>query len=191
MSRRRSPRWRIWSVESSCWKTGTTIRRWSRSPARYPRTRPTPRRTPGEDSSTWRLTISAPPSLTSTAHSSWTRSWPSRTGIRGCCSRFSETVLKLSWHSPGRLSWPRASRGHTSTGAGCIWTWETRNRRWPTWRQPGSWILKTPGLLLLRARVYLLVGETGRAQADLHRVLSLTEDERTVNAARQLLAAMP
>ncbi len=46
-------------------------------------------------------------------------------------------------------------------------------------------------LLLVRGQVYLLIGDLGRAESDLRQVLELSDDERLVTAARQILSAMP
>ena len=45
-------------------------------------------------------------------------------------------------------------------------------------------------LLLVRGQVYLLIGDLGRAESDLHQVLELSDDDRLVTTARQILSAM-
>ena len=46
-------------------------------------------------------------------------------------------------------------------------------------------------LFLVRGQVYLMIGDLGRAESDLIHVLELTDDERLVTTARQILSAMP
>ena len=46
-------------------------------------------------------------------------------------------------------------------------------------------------LFLVRGQVYMLIGDLGRAQSDLYQVLELTDDERLVTTARQILSSMP
>ena len=46
------------------------------------------------------------------------------------------------------------------------------------------------GMYLVRARVHMLAGNTDRAAVDLEQVLSMTQDEALLLAARQLLAAI-
>ena len=43
-------------------------------------------------------------------------------------------------------------------------------------------------LLLVRAQVHLILGDTNRAEADLEQILSLPAEERTISAARQILS---
>ena len=46
-------------------------------------------------------------------------------------------------------------------------------------------------LLLVRGQVYLMNGDLGRAESDLRQVLELSDDDRLVTTARQILSAMP
>ena len=46
-------------------------------------------------------------------------------------------------------------------------------------------------LLLVRGQVYLAIGDLGRAESDLLQVIELSDDDRLVTAARQMLSVMP